>query len=151
MIVDGRIQSVTAGLVPPPAGARLIDLTNRTVMPGLIDAHVHLVGDSRAPFWRGAVDTDDYLTLLGAHNALVTLRAGFTTVRDLGSPGVAISGRFEIQADIQAREELRGGIGARCFQHLRLGQLAFEHLIDLAHRPPRIRTDRQHLLARRLG
>ena len=87
-IVDGRIQSVAAGLLPPPAGARLIDLANRTVLPGLIDAHVHLVGDSRAPFWRGAVDTDDYLTLLGAHNALVTLRAGFTTVRDLGSPGV---------------------------------------------------------------
>ena len=87
-VVDGRIQSVAAGLLPPPAGARLIDLANRTVLPGLIDAHVHLVGDSRAPFWRGAVDTDDYLTLLGAHNALVTLRAGFTTVRDLGSPGV---------------------------------------------------------------
>jgi imidazolonepropionase-like amidohydrolase len=87
-IVDGRIQSVVAGLTPPPAGARLIDLSTRTVLPGLIDAHVHLVGDSHAPFWRGAVDTDDYLTLLGAHNALVTLRAGFTTVRDLGSPGV---------------------------------------------------------------
>ena len=56
-IVDGRIQSVAAGLLPPPAGARLIDLANRTVLPGLIDAHVHLVGDSRAPFWRGAVDT----------------------------------------------------------------------------------------------
>jgi len=87
-IVDGRVQSVAAGFTPPPASARLIDLSNRTVLPGLIDAHVHLVGDSHAPFWRGAVDTDDYLTLLGAHNALVTLRAGFTTVRDLGSPGV---------------------------------------------------------------
>lgn len=87
-IVDGRIQSVTAGLVPAPAGARLIDLSSRTVLPGLIDAHVHLIGDSHAPFWRGAVDTDEYLALLGARNALVTLRAGFTTVRDLGSPGV---------------------------------------------------------------
>jgi len=86
-IVDGRIQSVSEGLTPPPAGARLVDLSRRTVLPGLIDAHVHLVGDSHAPFWREAVDTDDYRTLLGAHNALVTLRAGFTTVRDLGSPG----------------------------------------------------------------
>ena len=44
-IVDGRIQSVTAGLTPPPAGARLIDLSTRTVLPGLIDMHVHLSGD----------------------------------------------------------------------------------------------------------
>ena len=44
-IVDGRIQSVTAGLTPAPAGARLIDLSNRTVLPGLIDMHVHLSGD----------------------------------------------------------------------------------------------------------
>ncbi len=87
-IVDGRIESVTAGLTPPPEGARLIDLSDRTVLPGLIDTHVHLVGDSHAPFWRGAIDSDDYLTLLGAHNALTTLRAGFTTVRDLGSSGV---------------------------------------------------------------
>src|SRR5205085_10179895 len=34
-----------------------------------------------------AVETDDYMTLIGAHNALTTLRAGFTTVRDLGSGG----------------------------------------------------------------
>ncbi|HEY5711168.1 MAG TPA: amidohydrolase family protein, partial [Allosphingosinicella sp.] len=88
VIVDGRIQSVTAGLNPAPAGARLIDLSSRTVLPGLIDSHVHLVGAPGIPFWRDAVDSDDYLALRGARNALVTLRAGFTTVRDLGSPGV---------------------------------------------------------------
>ena len=44
-IVDGRIQSVTAGLTPAPAGARLIDLSSQTVLPGLIDMHVHLSGD----------------------------------------------------------------------------------------------------------
>jgi imidazolonepropionase-like amidohydrolase len=87
-VVDGRIQSVTAGLNPAPAGARLIDLSGRTVLPGLIDSHVHLVGAPGIPFWRDAVDSDDYLALRGARNALVTLRAGFTTVRDLGSPGV---------------------------------------------------------------
>jgi imidazolonepropionase-like amidohydrolase len=58
------------------------------VLPGLIDSHVHLVGAPGIPFWRDAVDSDDYLALRGARNALVTLRAGFTTVRDLGSPGV---------------------------------------------------------------
>jgi imidazolonepropionase-like amidohydrolase len=87
IIVDGRIQSVTPGLTPAPAGARLIDLSNRTVLPGLIDAHVHFMSVPGAAYWRDAVDTDDYMTLVGAHNALTTLRAGFTTVRDLGSGG----------------------------------------------------------------
>jgi imidazolonepropionase-like amidohydrolase len=84
-IVDGRIQSVTPGLTPPPAGARLIDLSSRTVLPGLIDLHVHLSGDPGGDYRQEAVDTDEYATLLGVKNARLTLRAGFTTVRDLGS------------------------------------------------------------------
>jgi imidazolonepropionase-like amidohydrolase len=88
-ITDGRITAVAPGLTPPPAGARLIDLSNRTVLPGLIDAHVHLMSVPGNPFWQEAVQTDDYLALVGAHNALTTVRAGFTTVRDLGSPGTA--------------------------------------------------------------
>ncbi|HMG47913.1 MAG TPA: amidohydrolase family protein [Allosphingosinicella sp.] len=88
-IVDGRITAVAPGLTPAPAGARLIDLSGRTVLPGLIDAHVHLMSVPGNPFWQEAIQTDDYLALVGAHNALTTLRAGFTTVRDLGSPGTA--------------------------------------------------------------
>jgi len=88
-ITDGRITAVAPGLAPPPAGARLIDLSSRTVLPGLIDAHVHLMSVPGNPFWQEAVQTDDYLALVGAHNALTTVRAGFTTVRDLGSPGTA--------------------------------------------------------------
>jgi imidazolonepropionase-like amidohydrolase len=56
----------------PPAGARIVDLDGRTLLPGLIDAHVHLTL---------ARDPDS--------NALATLRAGFTTVVDLGSTGGA--------------------------------------------------------------
>jgi imidazolonepropionase-like amidohydrolase len=88
-IVDGRIQSVTPGLTPAPAGARMIDLSNRTVLPGLIDAHVHFTSRPGEAYWREAIDSDEWAALVGAHNALVTLRAGFTTVRDVGSPGVA--------------------------------------------------------------
>ncbi len=85
-IVDGRIQSVADGLQPAPAGARLIDLSNRTVLPGLIDAHVHLSGNPSGEFWREAVDPDEWGMILGVENARITARAGFTTVRDVGSP-----------------------------------------------------------------
>ena len=85
-IVDGRIQSVTSGLTPAPQGARLIDLSTRTVLPGLIDTHVHLSSDPGGDYWREAVESDEYWTLIGVKNARITARAGFTTVRDLGSP-----------------------------------------------------------------
>ncbi|WP_114954249.1 metal-dependent hydrolase family protein [Sphingosinicella terrae] len=86
VVVGDRIQSVTDGLQPPPAGARLIDHKDRTVLPGLIDAHVHLAGNPGGEFWREAVDPDEWNMVLGIENAATTVRAGFTTVRDLGSP-----------------------------------------------------------------
>jgi imidazolonepropionase-like amidohydrolase len=85
-ITDGRITAVTAGLTPPPAGARLVDLSGKTVLPGLIDMHVHLSGDPGGDFRDEAVDPDEWATLVGAKNARITALAGFTTVRDLGSP-----------------------------------------------------------------
>jgi imidazolonepropionase-like amidohydrolase len=88
-VTDGRITAVAPGLNPGPQGSRLIDLSTRTVMPGLIDTHVHFMSVPGSAYWRDAVDPDDYLVLVGARNALTTLRAGFTTVRDLGSGGTA--------------------------------------------------------------
>jgi imidazolonepropionase-like amidohydrolase len=85
-VENGRIVSVAPGLAAPPAGARLIDLSAKTVLPGLIDTHVHISGEPGGDFRDEAVMTDEWVTLIGAHNALITARAGFTTVRDLGSP-----------------------------------------------------------------
>ncbi|HEY0112449.1 MAG TPA: amidohydrolase family protein [Allosphingosinicella sp.] len=85
-VVDGRITAVADGLVPPPAGARLVDLSGKTVLPGLIDTHVHLTGDPEGDYWRDAIDTNEWWTLIGARNARATALAGFTTVQDLGSP-----------------------------------------------------------------
>jgi imidazolonepropionase-like amidohydrolase len=84
-VADGRIASIADGLQPAPAGARLVDLSNRTVLPGLIDAHVHLSGNPGGEFWREAVEPDEWGVVLGVQNARATARAGFTTVRDLGS------------------------------------------------------------------
>lgn len=85
-VTDGRITAISVGHQPAPAGATLIDLSAKTVLPGLIDMHVHLTGDPGGDYRDEAVLTDEYATLVGAKNALVTVKAGFTTVRDLGAP-----------------------------------------------------------------
>lgn len=84
-ITDGKIVSITDGYGAAPAGARVVDLKTKTVLPGLIDMHVHLESNPGGDFRDEAVVTDDYLALVGAKNALITVKAGFTTVRDLGS------------------------------------------------------------------
>jgi len=89
LVENGRITAIENGFVSP-AGAVVVDQRSRTVMPGLIDAHVHLTGDPGTPFWREAIDSDEKATLVGVKNALLTLRAGFTTVRDLGAPAESI-------------------------------------------------------------
>lgn len=87
VVRDGKVAEVRDGFAPPPAGATLIDLKDRFVLPGLIDMHVHLLGIGGDPLKARltALNTeaaDD--VLYGAGNARATLLAGFTTVRDLG-------------------------------------------------------------------
>ena len=78
VIVRGdRIVDVGPGLAIP-AGAGLIDLSNATVMPGMIDAHVHI---------NTGGDTEAQRTLIALANAQVDLAAGFTTVLDMDSRG----------------------------------------------------------------
>lgn len=93
IIVEGnKILDVRAGYVAPAASQKVIDLKRSTVMPGLMDMHVHLESETR----KGAVV--DRFTLNPADIAFqsvsyayVTLMAGFTTVRDLGGSGVNVS------------------------------------------------------------
>jgi imidazolonepropionase-like amidohydrolase len=83
--VEGdRIVEVGARLAVPP-GARVIDLGEATLLPGLIDLHTHLT-DKFGVHWEQALvsTTPGQAALWGAANARATLMAGFTTCRDMG-------------------------------------------------------------------
>jgi imidazolonepropionase-like amidohydrolase len=87
VVQGGRITAAGAN-VPVPAGATVIDLSGWTVLPGFVDAHVHLtghiIGDGD---WQhqDLVESASQRALLGAAHAQQTLEAGFTTVRNVGA------------------------------------------------------------------
>lgn len=70
-----------------PAGATLIDLRNATVLPGLMDAHDHITGDPAISDEDKLMISNERRALKGAHNARLTLEAGFTTIRNVGADG----------------------------------------------------------------
>lgn len=81
-----RVTAVNPSTLPP--GGELIDLGDATLLPGLIDAHVHLMDDPGTSWIRQrAYETPALWALRAARNAERTLMAGFTTVRDTGSTG----------------------------------------------------------------
>jgi len=84
-ISRGRIIAVTQAGADIPAEAKKIDLPGMTLLPGLIDMHVHLTSDPRYGGYRGLEFTDNFWTVVGVANARKTLDAGFTTVRNVGS------------------------------------------------------------------
>jgi len=89
VVTDGVIVAIydpdAPGLATVDADAVAIDLSDKTLLPGLIDLHTHLSGDPSGEFWRAATTPPEYYTLIAAKNARITAAAGFTTVRDLGS------------------------------------------------------------------
>lgn len=80
-----RIEAIHPASAKVPSGARLIDLSRHTVVPGLIDAHAHMIGDLTGhplvPLERSGAQE----AFSGVRNARATLLAGFTTVRDVGT------------------------------------------------------------------
>lgn len=84
-VVDGRITAVETQGVALPEGARRVDLPGVTLLPGLIDMHVHLTSDPRFGGYRSYEVTDSFWAVIGVPNAKRTLDAGFTTVRNVGA------------------------------------------------------------------
>ena len=87
VLISGERITAAGGKLAIPAGAQVIDLGNKTLLPGLIDMHTHLTGDPQDSGYSIVAKSIPRVTLTGAKNARITLQAGFTTVRDVGADG----------------------------------------------------------------
>ncbi|QKZ13253.1 metal-dependent hydrolase family protein [Spirosoma sp. KUDC1026] len=93
VVVEGnKITGIQKGYTAASGQDRVVDLKNKTVLPGLIDMHVHLETETRRGglIDRFTLNTPD-VAFQAAKNAKTTLLAGFTTVRDLGGSGVNVA------------------------------------------------------------
>jgi len=98
---NGRVTSVAdARTVRFTDQVKHIDLPGETLLPGLIDMHVHLSSLAEIGGYQGLKYTDNFWTAVGVANAAKTLNAGFTTVRNVGSSN------FE---DVALQEAIDGG------------------------------------------
>jgi imidazolonepropionase-like amidohydrolase len=102
LVRDGTIEAVQDGSLPIPAGARTIDLSEDTVLPGLIDCHTHLVGELQSSGAGAPLENSPAQdAFAGVRHARDTLLAGFTTVRDVGT--------FRAFVDVALRDAINDG------------------------------------------
>jgi imidazolonepropionase-like amidohydrolase len=102
VVVEGtKIIAVEKGFTKPGSTDKLLDLSKKTVMPGFIDMHVHLEGETSKDqaLQRFTLNEAD-IAFRSTVFAKKTLMAGFTTVRDLGGSGVNISLRNAVAAGL---------------------------------------------------
>ena len=119
---DGRITSVAdARTVRWGSDVRQIDLPGRTLLPGLIDMHVHMNSLAEIGGYEGLKYTDSFWAAIGPYNARKDIDAGFTTVRNVGSGDFddvglkqAIDGGWIVGPRIVPATYLLGATGGHC-------------------------------------
>ena len=119
---DGRIITIgSLASMQVPAGTKHIDLAGETLLPGLIDMHVHLNSLAEIGGYQGLKYTDSFWATIGPRNARKTLDAGFTTVRNVGSPDFddvaleqAIDGGWVVGPRVVPATYLLGATGGHC-------------------------------------
>ncbi|QLC23231.1 amidohydrolase family protein [Parasphingopyxis sp. CP4] len=91
VVTDGRITAVSSGALPADLAedAERLDLPGMTLVPGLIDMHVHLTTTPRIGGYRRLEYTDSFWLTLGVPNARAMLESGFTTIRNVGASDYA--------------------------------------------------------------
>ncbi len=103
ILVEGERIRAVGRSVEHPQGARVIDLGDATLMPGLIDAHVHLFLHPGAEDLQTVDESVPWRTLLAAQAAKADLLAGFTAERDMGTEGAG-------SADTAVRDAINAGL-----------------------------------------
>ncbi|MET0983425.1 MAG: amidohydrolase family protein [Telluria sp.] len=107
LVVDGRVKEVgPLDRITAPTDAERISLPGKTLIPGLIDLHSHvLLHPYNETTWDDQVIKEqvEYRTLLAGKHAVDNLQAGFTTLRDLGTEGAAY-------ADVGIKRAIEGGV-----------------------------------------
>jgi imidazolonepropionase-like amidohydrolase len=122
VVTDGRIVSVGTSVPSDlPADAKRLDLAGLTLLPGLIDMHVHLADTPYVSGWNTLDYADDFRPLLQVPHARATIDAGFTTVRNLGGPDFAdvalmqaIDGGFIVGPRVIPAGAYIGATGGHC-------------------------------------
>jgi imidazolonepropionase-like amidohydrolase len=156
VVTDDRIVALgRRGGVAEPAGARILDLGDVTLLPGFIDAHVHIAGRTLGDPGRNESETRDFpatAAILGVENARRTLMAGFTTVRNAGSADFAdvalrdaINGGWIVGPRILASGHALGSTGSHCDDNgFRPGLLDGDFRAGIANGADEIRASVRH-------
>ena len=103
VLVEGERIKAVGSSVDHPAGAKIVDLGDTTLLPGLIDAHVHLFLHPGAEDLQTVIESVPWRTLLAEQAAKADLMAGYTAERDMGTEGAA-------SADSAIRDAINQGI-----------------------------------------
>ena len=152
VVTDDKIVAVgKQGSVTIPAGAKLVDLGDVTLLPGFIDAHTHIIGRELTDPQANDALVRDYAgtgAIIGVANAQKTLLAGFTTIRNVGAPNFddmalrkAVNEGNVIGPRMQNAGHAIGITGGHCDENgFRPGLMDRNPMLGIADGPDQIRA-----------